>query len=489
MNGIKANFVFNVIGPTVSLVIALITVPIYVSHIGLARYGILAIVWRLLGYFGFLDLGLSRASENALAKLRDPSLRGERAKVLSTAFWLNLSLGVLGGIILYFTGMFFIEHVLTLPADLRPEIESSFPWVACVLPLGLVSGLGYGALEARERFLAANVLGVAGSTVGLVVPVVCAMLISPSLSVIIPAAVIARSLSVFVSLGFALRDEMPLSPRNFDWKRCKALLNYGGWISVFTIVGQLLSSVDQLMIGAVLGVAAVAHYSVPMSFVVRSQLLAAALSRTLFPRMSRSARDEANGMAEKALVTLAYAYGAICAPAIVLTRPLLNLWMGEDFGLIAGPIGELLLMGAWINGLSFIFFALLQGQGRPDILAKIDSLLLLPYIILLWFLTGHFGLLGAAASWNLLVAIEAGLIFAAARFRPAGLVRLVPPFGFILAAYLYVCIWPLAMFSAFLAAGLAAAGVCAGAMMFDPYAREFVTSLRFLRPAQRAESE
>ena len=71
MRGIKANLVFNVAGPIVSLVVALITTPIYVSHIGLARYGLLAIIWRLLGYFGFLDLGLSRASANALAKLRE----------------------------------------------------------------------------------------------------------------------------------------------------------------------------------------------------------------------------------------------------------------------------------------------------------------------------------------------------------------------------------------------------------------------------------
>lgn len=166
MRGIKANLVFNVAGPIVSLVVALITTPIYVSHIGLARYGLLAIIWRLLGYFGFLDLGLSRASANALAKLRDSSSRGERAKVLVTAFWINLCLGIAGGIIFYFTGIFFIDHLLTVPADLRPEIETAFPWVACVLPLALVSGLGFGALESRERFLATNVLQVAGDDRG-----------------------------------------------------------------------------------------------------------------------------------------------------------------------------------------------------------------------------------------------------------------------------------------------------------------------------------
>ncbi|MDQ6702146.1 MAG: flippase [Pseudomonadota bacterium] len=486
MRGIKTNFIFNVAGPIVPLVVGLITIPIYVSHIGAARYGLLSITWFLLGYFGFLDLGLSRASANALAKLGDSSLHGERAKVLVTAFWLNLCFGAVGAFILYLSGNFLIERLLSVPADLKPEIETAFPWVACVLPLALVAGLATGALESRERFLAANMLQVMGTTAGLVVPVICAVFISPSLSVVIPAAIIARVVSVLLSLGFAFRGERHLSPRNFDWTWGRALLGYGGWISVSNIIGPLLSSVDQLVIGSVLGVAAVAHYAVPMSLVVRSQLLAGALSRTLFPRLSRSTQDEANGLAEKAVVTLAYAYGAICAPAVVLAGPFLELWMGKDFGSIAGPIAELLLIGAWINALEFIFSALLQGQGRPDIVAKVHALIFIPYIAVLWFLMNRFGLLGAAAAWDFMVTLEAGFLFTAARYHPARLVQLIPPLGFILAAYLFVCISPPGILNAFLAAGVLAAGVGASALIFDTSAREFVASLRFPRRSQRA---
>ena len=63
------NLVYNIIGSLLPIVSALITVPISIHLIGAPRYGIVSIAWILLGYFGFLDFGLSRASANALGRL------------------------------------------------------------------------------------------------------------------------------------------------------------------------------------------------------------------------------------------------------------------------------------------------------------------------------------------------------------------------------------------------------------------------------------
>jgi O-antigen/teichoic acid export membrane protein len=410
---LKTNFGINVFGAIVPLAVALVTVPIYVRHIGDARYGVLSIVWVLLGYFGFLDLGLSRAAVNALARLRDAP-QGDRARVLVTTLVLNLSLGLFGSLCLAVFGGYLLQHVLAVPGDLKPEIAQAFPWIVGLFPLALVSGVGIGALESRERFLLANVLQVSGTSLGQIVPVMLAIIVSPSLAVVIPAAVVARALTVVAILIAVYRDEGPLSLAAFDRHQARRLLSYGGWISVSGIVGPLMSSLDQFVIGSVLNVAAVAHYAVPMNLVIRSQVFAGALTRTLFPRMSSVGRDEAHSLAGRALISLAYGYSAICAPAIILTPVFFKYWISADFAAVAAPVAEILFFGAWINGLAFVPFGLLQSQGRPDVTGKFHAAEVLPFIAVLWGLTSAYGITGAAWAWSLRCAADAACLFWAA---------------------------------------------------------------------------
>lgn len=470
-----ANFSFNVIGMGLPILVSLIAVPIYLSYIGAARYGVLSIVWILLGYFGFLDFGLSRASANALSKLTHQS--EERTRILMTSLYLNLLLGTVGGILLYFAGGPLLHHMLALSDSLTAEVESAVPWIAAMLPLALVAGVGHGAIESRERFLTVNLLDLAGVVIGQLLPLACAITIGPSLAIVIPAAFAARAISVALILGYIARTES-FAWRGFDRRQFRKLFGFGAWVSVTNIIGPLLTSIDQVLIGSTQGPIAVAHYSVPMNLVGRSQTIATALARTLFPRFSRLSSAQAVELAEKSTISLAYMLGAVCSSAIIIGKPFLTWWVGSEFASYAIPVFEILMIGAWINGVAFIPFFLLQGQGRPDLGAKLHALEFLPFIFVLWILLQNFGLPGAALAWTIRVTADAIILFQIAKFRWRHLLRLVPVSLLLLASYGIARAIDIAPLWSVLVAG-AIFLTCAGfALVFDATSRQLLLDLR-----------
>ncbi len=429
----SANLVYNVFGALLPLATSLGTVPFYIHQIGLARYGVVTISWVLLGYFGFLDFGLSRASANALAKLGHASAR-ERSPVIVTAFCCNLGLGLVGGLILYAVGHLVLLHLVKVPGSLMGETSAAYPWMAAMLPLGMLSAVATGALESRERFLVSNALSSFGTMIGQVLPLICAYVIGPSLEVVIPATLLSRLLAVALSYAVVIRSEWPLSLFDVDLGWMRKLFGYGSWVSVSSILNPLLDTSNQLIVGAMLGAAAVANYSIPMTLAVRSQVFATALARTLFPRNSRVSQAEADENTRNATTSLAYGFGMICAPAIFLSGPFLRLWVGQRFALESEAVAQIVMFGAWSNGVAFIPYGFIQARGRPQITAKVGLVEILPYLLLLWLFISTMGLPGAAWAWTIRVTINCFALLWLSRCFDREVRRLVPAFLLMCAA-------------------------------------------------------
>jgi O-antigen/teichoic acid export membrane protein len=470
---VLTNFMFNVGGTVLPLAASLVTVPIYIAQIGAERYGILAIVWLLLGYFGFLDFGLSRASTNALSRI-EPSNNLERGKVIVTALYLNAALGLLGGLILYAASGFLMSRFANLSTGLAAEVHAAMPWVALMLPVALVSGIGAGALESRERFLASNMFQTVGGVLGQVVPVLCALFISPSLTVVIPAALLTRLACTVGIWVFVVRMEAPVNFACFDRARVRALIGYGAWVSVSSLLSPLLETFDQILIGALLGPAAIAHYAVPMSLSLRTQVMALALAKTLFPRLSRLNPAEAKILARRAIVTLSFAFGAVCGSAILLVDPFLKLWVGADFATQAAPVAQILMVGAFFNGIAFLPFSLLQGQGRPDLAAKIHAAEVVPFLGAVYLLTTQLGLAGAALAWTLRTTIDCVAMLRVSRCLTVDLWHAFPAFMLVGVSWLVASNWPATGGIALAEAVVVGLAFATSALLFDQTSRGIV---------------
>jgi O-antigen/teichoic acid export membrane protein len=436
---------------------------------------LLSIIWVLLGYFGFADFGLARAAANTLARLPDGAAL-ERTRVLLTALYANTLFGTLGGIIVYFGCGALIDHVLTLSVGLRAEAASAIPWIAGMVPLTLIGGIARAAMESRERFLPVNVLELVWIVPSQVLPLLAAIWIGPELTVLLPPVFAARLVAVILALAVVAKTEHVGAFLIFDVRRLREMLGFGAWVSVSNLIAPVLATIDQLLVGSALGTAAVAHYAVPMSIVGRSQIAVLALARALFPRFSRLDHQEAKDLAQRIVASLAYAFGGICGSILLLGGPFMSLWVGAEFGAQATPVIQILMIGAWANGIAFIPYALLHGRRRPDLVAKAHICELVPFALLLWLLIHLMGVPGAAIAWTARAMADALLMLQLCRFKILLLARLLPPLALLLLAYAVAQVPLPVVWELFLAAATIPVFVAISAM-FDVTSRSLLLEL------------
>ena len=410
----KRNTIYNLSGSLVPVVVSLVTVPLYLHKIGVDRYGVLALVWMFLGYFGIFDLGLSRAAANQIAKTdKQEDVRA----VFWTALYLNGCIGLLGGVALYFIGELVFQYVFKMPSGMRASVISVMPWLAFAVPLATISGVFTGTMEGRERFLSLNILQVMGTFLLQVVPLGVAYLYGPKLLWLIPAAIIVRAASLIPLVYFTLKIVGSWRPRLLDPRWAKVLFGYGAWISISNLIVPFFSTLDKFMIGGIIGAAGVSYYTVPERLARQTSIFPGALTRTLFPQLSAGEEAEARQKAERSLNVLI----AVVTPVIVILmvgmHPFLDLWVGEKFATIAAPIGTVIATTIWLNGLAYVPSTFLQARGRPDLTARFHMIEIIPHIVFLWFALHWFGLMGGAMALVVVTLLDTGLLFWGSRLE------------------------------------------------------------------------
>jgi O-antigen/teichoic acid export membrane protein len=432
---IRRNTAYNLLGALIPLAVSLVTIPVYLGLIGEARFGVLAIAWLLLGYFGLFDLGLGRATAQRIAALRDAPA-AERAETVWTALAMNLGLGIIGALVLWPVASYFFGNVFKIDDALRPELLAAVPWLMLALPMATISGVLTGALQGRERFLELNLISVSGTVVFQLLPLAVAAAGHIDLGALLPAALLARVLTLLL-LAWRCRAEVTQGqPVRLVPTQGPNLLRFGGWVTVTAVVGPMMGILDRFIIGGTVGANAVTYYTVPFGLAERTTILSAALTSALFPRFAALRREHEKQLALEGLRALVVVTTPLTVLGILLIEPFLAWWISPELAERSWLVGQIILLGMWMNALARIPFAQLQARGRPDLVAKCHLAELIPYFALLYLGLHLIGLSGAALAFSLRVTVDYVLLAGFAGTLGASLVLLAAPAGMLAAAAL-----------------------------------------------------
>lgn len=413
---LRISTLYNLLGSITPAAVALLTIPLLLQRVGEVRFGCLALVWLLLGHLVVFDFGVSRATANRIAKLAPNDLEVRR-QVFWTAVWMNLGFGLLGACGVLLVAEPLATRIPDISGELRREFLDSIPWLAAAVPSLVVGGTLTGALEGKQQFAVVNVLQASGAVLVQVAPIVAAYAVAVDLDVLVAAVVLARTLSALLLLAANLLVVAPGAPCAPQPRHAFELFGYGAWIFLSALLVPFFMTLDKLLIGAMLGAAAVAYYSIPDQLVRRISVLPAAFARSVFPRISAL---DAVGARELSLRSMRILFAVVTPVVVMLSvvmHPFLSVWIDHEFADRASGPGVLLAAGIWLNSIAMIPYAHLQGSGRPDVTAKCHLVEILPHVLMLWVGVRLFGVTGAAAAMLAVTALDTALLMACARMQ------------------------------------------------------------------------
>jgi O-antigen/teichoic acid export membrane protein len=342
-------------------------------------------------------MGISMATENRIARVRhlkDDSVQ----RVFWSALMLNLATGILGSGLIWVGAYVYVQHIATIEPVFQREVLDALPWIALAVPIANVSWVLSGAITALERFVLLNVNQTIGTFMLQLLPLAAIYMVSPSLAVVVPAAVIARFLAL-VLLGWGTFRALHIrSIRMPEWRLIVELIDYGRWIVLLSGANVISSTLDRVVIGAMLGARYVAYYSAPQNLVSRLDMLPSAMLRTLFPRFSASESHHADDLSYRSLALLNCVFTPCMIVALFALTPFMHIWLGHDIAEHAAPVGRVLVMAVWLTGQWNIISVLIQAKAKPAGVALIGWIGLPVFAVVLWLGIRWGGIVGAAVA-------------------------------------------------------------------------------------------
>lgn len=411
---LKRNTLWNLAGSGLPLLAGVVAIPYALEHLGREAFGVLTLVWSLIGYFSLFDFGVGRALTVEISKRRGLSPELPVGPVLRAGMLLTLLAGIGGVAVVALLARPLATRWLSISPQLQDAAAQAF-WITAwgVLPTTVSSGLR-GALEGLDRFAASNLARMAMGVWMFLAPAWVIAWHGPDLGIIAAYLVAGRLLIMLCQFG-PLAGHWRGGERTVDRNDFAKLGLYGVWVTITGIVGPLMVYGDRFFVSAAVGAEQLPLYAIPQEGLLRLLLIPGALTAALLPRLAALGPRQAASEYRRQLGRVGWIMGAVVIVAFAAAYPVLRVWISQDFATQALPIVAVLCIGVWVNALASLPFTLLQARGNPRLTALFHLLELGAYLVVLWWAAGHWGLMGAAMAWVARVVLDAVLLQFAVR--------------------------------------------------------------------------
>jgi O-antigen/teichoic acid export membrane protein len=346
---LATNALANWSGTAVAALASLVLAPFLLQNLGPERFGLYQVSRQLVAYFLLLNLGIVgsviRFVSEAIAARDDARI----SAVSNSALVLYCGIAIVGLALAlgigYLTPGFFRVGAPYV-AETRGLIWALGVWWA----LGMLASPARGILIGHQRFGWLNLVMTIGALLALAL--IFGLFERGYVSLLAVgiafAAAAAAEMIAYLGLVRRLQPTHRWAFQLVDRRVLRRMCGFGAWNLLFTMAGLLLWWTDSIVIGRLLGPAAVPLYALPFTLITLGRLLIGGLSTPLTPLAAAQAREESRALAVTLVRSTRIAVILTLASTgllVVAAEDLLRLWIGPDYA--SGWLVYACLMGSF----------------------------------------------------------------------------------------------------------------------------------------------
>lgn len=397
----KKGAILSYVSIAVGTLIQLLYTPLLIRMLGQSEYGLYSLVNSIIGYLTVLDLGFGNAIVVFTAKYRAQKKFDEERKLHGMFFVVFCIIGLivaLIGLVLFFN----IDNIFSATMTSKELHKTKIMMLILIFNLivSFVFNIYSSILNAYEKFVFQKVVSILNSLIKPIIMIPLLFLGYKSITLVVVITIV--NIIVLFSNYIYCRKKLNVRVKyqGFDKKIFKSIIAYSFWIFLGTIVDKVNWSVDNFILGAVVGTTAVSIYSVAASLNTLFKNLSTAISNVLLPKMTKmiaknaSSNDITNEFIKVGRIQY-YIIFLMCTGLIMFGKEFIIAWVGKKY-IESYYVALVLIIPICFPLIQNLGLSIMQAMNKYKFKSVSTFIMAIFNVFISIFLSKKYGPLGAA---------------------------------------------------------------------------------------------
>lgn len=389
-------------------VLALLTLPILISSVGIEDFGIFSLAAASLGYFSLMSLPARQAMVKFAAQTADH--RGETKKVFNAALLLNIAAGIFVATVLGLLSIFANDLFNISPDNIeRTQLLLALYAIAglVIQPMTIYGSLLRGFQIFKPIALLDSIAAVARVSVILLIYFFDGSIFWYAINEVALELLKSVILRSYVRKYF---DYIKVDFRGINSEVVGKIFSYGGWTVIYVLSLLVVTQGSKILIGVMMSVAAITYFHVAIMLYNLVNTVSNMIRSSVLPSGAAAIKAGDHVYVDKLInsgskISLCILL-PVCIQLMVYSEVIIRVWMGEEFVKDASVLSLLMIM-SWLFVIpNFLLTHVYWAKNDISALSKLSITCAVLYMPIMMIMVEYYEIHGVGMAFLLFFAVQ-----------------------------------------------------------------------------------